>query len=593
MKRTGDALLKKHSKTIVEISRFIDDCIDRKLIDWALRTTEIKNEFRKMRRSIFAKAVAELPEEINHFSVRQYGFIRLFGNSEMAQNVLAGKGVRLNQGEMASLETFSDYRCFYSFFTVEQEFGMDFFAIYDHFSGDEYILYSPGLTRILLNHYQTFLFLIIDTGDICVTYGDLMAFKSLEIEDIFYFTKKLISESADIEHLSQEVDLYPMYYKTLYYISEVPGIISRGFGQYYCMDSYHLKKWKPDGGLTKNFILEKNQGLWYGKLKGREGETPHFASFYYDEQDEMLYLSALTEFGYEKLVKVVSKFLEIDGEPEWLISMSVYALVHEHIGAEDKYKEYSQLFNEKKRDSESELLESINNALEEIQDLKNNGKTFDIHKIAKKYNISEEEVREIIKASDSFLKTKTKTKINPIKGGFLGFVPPPPSVRTLFDRALFEENFLYYNRSLKIDLQIEAIIKKESRMVEDAGFAVDHEFAVIIQGILDRNSPFNPVDTLYILNYSIYLLLKHGRNFEKSTDYAKEILKIFGHFLLDPKIEEAENDFLEKYCKFFIPILERFNIVIRDVKKGSNNPLNDCIKGSDFLFEWIELQSDY
>ena len=130
-------------------------------------------------------------------------------------------------------------------------------------------------------------------------------------------------------------------------------------------------------------------------------------------------------------------------------------------------------------------------------------------------------------------------------------------------------------------------------MVEDAGFAVDHEFAVIIQGILDRNSPFNPVDTLYILNYSIYLLLKHGRNFEKSTDYAKEILKIFGHFLLDPKIEEAENDFLEKYCKFFIPILERFNIVIRDVKKGSNNPLNDCIKGSDFLFEWIELQSDY
>ncbi|GAB3219401.1 hypothetical protein J0A67_04485 [Algoriphagus aestuariicola] len=67
-------------------------------------------------------------------------------------------------------------------------------------------------------------------------------------------------------------------------------------------------------------------------LKELEG-FPHYACVYFDEQEEDMTLSAMTDFGYDNLVKeLVSMGIDAPTEPDIRLHISMKSAIREITG---------------------------------------------------------------------------------------------------------------------------------------------------------------------------------------------------------------------------------------------------------------------
>lgn len=229
----------------------------------------------------------------------------------------------------------------------------DFFEAVDVFTGEELLLYSPGVTLTLADtDVATFGGLISSNGSCYQTFGPLTGFKSFQEDDIFFYAGELDPSVESIDDLTSLIEKDLFSFLLLYAFSAIPMVQHKGHEILSVISSiefsdFEMAVWQED------FRVEYSDGVFKMSLKEVEG-FPHFGCVYYDEIQEELMVSAMTDFGYEELVKALAKFgIEAPADPHVRLHLSMQTAINDILGYKVDLLPYEDLFSSEPDEKEA------------------------------------------------------------------------------------------------------------------------------------------------------------------------------------------------------------------------------------------------
>lgn len=170
----------------------------------------------------------------------------------------------------------------YTYWFVKNNPSPDFFEAVDIYTGEEFLLYSPGASRTLLEmNVVTFGGLISSNGDCYQAYGPLMGFASFEADDIFFYAGELDPSVETIEELRGLIEKDLLSFLLLSVYSAIPMVQHQGHEILYVISTMDANTFEMDAWKAA-FRVEYAEGIFKMSLKDLEG-FPHFACVYFDE----------------------------------------------------------------------------------------------------------------------------------------------------------------------------------------------------------------------------------------------------------------------------------------------------------------------
>lgn len=258
----------------------------------------------------------------------------------------------------------------------------DFYEAVDIFTGEEFLLYSPGASRTLQEmNVVTFGGLISSNGDCYQTYGPLMGFRSFQADDIFFYAGELNPSIETIDDLTDLISKELFYFLLLSVYSGVPQLQHQGYEILYVISladakAFEMEAWK------EAFRVEYAGEVFKMSLKKLEG-FPHFACVYYDEQKEEITLSAMTDFGYDSLVcELKSMGIEASVEPDIRLHLSMKSAIQEITGRDPELIPFESNFSQVPAEKvNSPELDALNVFLAELMPAINSRAKIDLEEL--------------------------------------------------------------------------------------------------------------------------------------------------------------------------------------------------------------------
>jgi hypothetical protein len=113
---------------------------------------------------------------------------------------------RLNKEEMEFLRQHAGQAWKFSFSVIVDKPAEDFFIMEDIFSGEEYTLFSPGMTDLIQKQRPILWFNLIGFNGSCwQSFGPIGFYKSFEPDDIFFFATELRPEIEKDQEILEKV----------------------------------------------------------------------------------------------------------------------------------------------------------------------------------------------------------------------------------------------------------------------------------------------------------------------------------------------------------------------------------------------------
>jgi len=286
----------------------------------------------------------------------------------------------------------------FCFSMIIEEPAIDFYQMVDVFTGEKFLLYSQSTSRILEDQTPLLWFNLIGFNGQCwQSFGPISYFNGFTSDDIFFFATELNPAIESEEDLVKDIQDDPIPYMMLLSGANMPFTVHGPHELIMNISEYEVENFDP-GKLKKDFKLEYDQEVFRLELK-EWGEFPHFSTLYYDEVNSLVFLSAMTDNGYEKLTEYVNKYG---------YTFSQYANIRVHIpmlttaGQILKKKisvnPYSSLFSIKSSPEEEEEIKIMNKIAGEIIPHINAGTEPDVEALAKKYHKDREIIIKIIES---------------------------------------------------------------------------------------------------------------------------------------------------------------------------------------------------
>lgn len=252
----------------------------------------------------------------------------------------------------------------FTYWSIRSNPSPDFFESVDIFTGEEFLLYSPGASRTLQEmNAITFGGLISSNGACYQSYGPLMGFKSFQADDIFYYAGELDDTIESVEDLTAYINEDLFSFLLLSVFSGTPMVRHQEHEILNVVSSmdftdFKMEQWQED------FRVEYSGTVFKMSLKGLES-FPHFACAYFDEQLEELLLSAMTDYGYNKLIEAMVKLnIEVPKDPDIRLHLSMGTAINDIMGYESELVPYEELFSQDSdTEEQSPELEAINSFL--------------------------------------------------------------------------------------------------------------------------------------------------------------------------------------------------------------------------------------
>ncbi|MEX0883862.1 MAG: hypothetical protein WDZ72_10355 [Cyclobacteriaceae bacterium] len=284
----------------------------------------------------------------------------------------------------------------FSFAVVTDHPAEDFYEMEDVYTGEPYLVYSPGMSNTLKDGHRELWFNLIGFNGVCwQTYGPLAGYQSFGPDDIFFFATELNPSIEDDDDLIADVEKNPVPYMMLFLGSNQPLTVHEAHPLVIVLSD--LEGVSLDTKLLeKDFNHDFVNGVHKLSLKGWELQ-PHFSVAYYDEKDNILQVTALTEMGYLKLVEVLNDYgMDLDDVPDIHVKPSMLNTTEEILKRKIELMPYELLF-EPKQDPESDAeLEKINQLMALALPDINAGKKPDIDGLAKKVGVDIDTAKEIL-----------------------------------------------------------------------------------------------------------------------------------------------------------------------------------------------------
>ncbi len=112
--------------------------------------------------------------------------------------------------------------------------------------------------------------------------------------------------------------------------------------------------------LKKGFRTEYEGGV-YRITPEQWGEHPHFAQAYFDEEKKLLLFSAMTQRGFEALVKAINAFGHaFEAEPFLRVNLSIISTAAMILKKKVVLNEYLDMFHVEADPAKEKVLEDMN-----------------------------------------------------------------------------------------------------------------------------------------------------------------------------------------------------------------------------------------
>ncbi|WP_336517027.1 hypothetical protein [Pollutibacter soli] len=279
----------------------------------------------------------------------------------------------------------------------------------DVFTDDEFLLYSPS-AKILIdeNHPVLWLNLIGFNGQCWETFGPLTGFASFDPDDIFFFATEVNPDIMEQEDLLLDLETNPIPYMMLFSGSRTPGIRHKEFDLIHQVGEFPVSK-NEFQQLKKLFSVEYKKPV-YKLTKGKTSEIPHFAEAYFDEEDELLLLSAMTENGYHKLYNLLNKHISnMPPDPDISLHPSMISTADTILKRKIELNPYSKLFETPPDPETADEIEKLNRFMKLALPSIKSGKSPDIDAIAKQVGLDPALAAEVYKKTMNHVKKMKKT----------------------------------------------------------------------------------------------------------------------------------------------------------------------------------------
>jgi hypothetical protein len=296
----------------------------------------------------------------------------------------------------------------FSFSEIKANPANDFYEMEDIFTGDTYLLYSTSVSQILSERPVLLWFNLIGfNGDCWQTYGPVTGFQSFDADDIFFYAAELNDSIESEADLLEDLENNPIPYMMLMNGSTYPLVQHGAFEVLQVTGESHSTIFDIQA-LKKEFRLEYAEGVF--KLSHEAwSESPHFAVAYYEEETEIIFLSALTDRGYLELAKRLNGHaFNLPVNPDIRLHLSMLTVIKKLLKKNLELNPYSRLFETKTSSENDVLMEKLNKLLSLALPYINAGKEPDIEAMAKETGVDPEIARDLLQKSMDRIKKLRK-----------------------------------------------------------------------------------------------------------------------------------------------------------------------------------------
>lgn len=332
----------------------------------------------------------------------------------------------------------------FSFAQIKGEPAEDFFLMEDVFSGEEYLLYSPGMTRIkAMNNILLWFNLAGFNGSCWQSYGPIAAYQCFGPGDVFFFATEKNSEIEDEAEICTDVEADPLPYMLLISGAAYPRTFHEEDEVIYLMAEYDLES-LDSAGLKKSFKSEFDSGV-YRFSSDTSGLHPHFAQVYFDENEKILLFTAMTETGFQNLIRDFNAFGYAYPETPYLrVRPQMVVTAEPILKTKIILNEYDGLFHEDTDPGVAEELDKMNAFVKLVLDDINAGWTPDIDAAVRKTGVSRETAEDMVR----MLMEKRKPEFLPDQQIKKEKAPPPVARSTQVNKRPEPLWNIYYNADI-------------------------------------------------------------------------------------------------------------------------------------------------
>ena len=377
-----------------KISRVV---IDEFLIYYAANRNNLERDMNK-RFASFTHVTRKFQKEWVNMLKSQYIAHKIFMKDGLIRKYLNHSALRqLDRKGRNFLEQQSKQPWKFSFSVISDRPAEDFFTMEDVFSGDEYLLYSPGVSNTLLEQPVSLWFNLLGYNGKCwQSFGPIGAYKSFEDDDIYFFATELNNAIEDDEGILADVDRNPLPYMMLLSGANYPVTFHKEDSIVQVMAECDLDTMNTKE-LTESFITEYNGGVYRLILKNW-GDPPHFSQAYFDESLKLLILSAKTDPGFQALVTGINEYgYNFSYEPTIRVHPSMIITAQDILKKKIVLSEYEAMFTKKTSKEEEEKLDKLNTLMRLAMPDINAGRKPDIKALAQKAGLDIKTAREVLR----------------------------------------------------------------------------------------------------------------------------------------------------------------------------------------------------
>jgi len=284
----------------------------------------------------------------------------------------------------------------FSFAEILGEPEKDFFTMRDVFSGENYLLFSPGISDLMVSGGMRLWFNLIGFNGSCwQSFGPIGAFQSFGPEDIYFFASEKNPDIEDDSKVQKDIENDPIPYMMLLSGAAYPRTFHKENEMLFLMAEHDLET-LDSASLKKDFKSEFDSNV-YRFTHNKFGEYPHFAQVFFDEDKKILLFTAMTEIGFKKLIKVFNTFgYSFPGIPFLRVRPQMLTTTNDILKKKIVLNEYELLFSEKIDPGTTKAVEDMNAFMSIVLPDINAGRTPDIERAAQKTGVHIETAQDMV-----------------------------------------------------------------------------------------------------------------------------------------------------------------------------------------------------
>jgi hypothetical protein len=370
--------------------------IDDYLIYYVAHKDNLDRDF-ETRIAAYRHITSEIQKSWVNLLKAQYMAHRLFRENGLAKKYIKHRDLQHLKPEEIDFLDFqinNPWRFSFSIITANPE--VNFFQMKDVFTGDSFLLYSPGISSLVKEQGAILWFnLIAFNGSCWQTFGPIGAYNGFDSDDIFFYATELHPHLEVEEDIVKDIEQNPIPYSMLIIGAALPLVFHKKNQLALHQSEHSLDSFSTDG-LSAFFTIEYNKSVYRLTMK-KWGEYPHYSVAYYDEKKRLLVLTSMTERGFDELVKKLNALgYSLPGESDVRVTLTMISTAGKILKRKIRLNQYESHFEIKRSPQNQEGLAKLNVfmalALQEI----NTGQEPDVDMLAKKAGVDSETAREFL-----------------------------------------------------------------------------------------------------------------------------------------------------------------------------------------------------